>query len=72
MTMRLGNILNWAYIYLCLLTWVADTILGTNLAFLRVEIVVFFMVLFVNSRNEYFRKAFTSGPILIWGIWTLK
>ena len=70
--MRLGNILNWTYIYLCILTWAIDTILGNNLISpLHIDVAVLFMACLVNSRDAYFCKAFTSGPIMIWGLWTI-
>ena len=70
--MRQGSLLNWTYIYLCILTWAVDTILGTSLiASLHIDVVVLFLAFINNIHEGFFKKAFISGPILIWGLWTL-
>ena len=70
--MRQGSLLNWTYIYLCILTWAVDTILGTSLiASLHIDVVVLFLAFIYNIHEGFFKKAFVSGPILIWGLWTL-
>lgn len=70
--MKQGSLLNWTYIYLCILTWAIDTILGTSLiASLHIDVVVLFLAFIYNIHEGFFKKAFVSGPILIWGLWTL-
>lgn len=70
--MRLGNIINWAYIFLCILGWAVDTITGTRmLSRLHIDVIVLLMAFAINGRDVYFRKAFVSGPIMIWGLWTV-